>query len=93
MPYIPFTEEQKIAANSVDLADFLRLRGEKLESAGREHKLVYYDGSGKGLQAWDRFKKELKNKERRPQGCFSFSGGGKCRISHLQKNKKLLRTA
>lgn len=47
MPYIPFTEEQKIAANSVDLADFLRLRGEKLESAGREHKLVYYDGSGK----------------------------------------------
>ena len=43
MPYIPFTEEQKIAANSVDLADFLRLRGEKLESAGREHKLVYYD--------------------------------------------------
>ena len=47
MSYIPFTEEQKIAANSVDLADFLRLRGEKLESAGREHKLVYYDGSGK----------------------------------------------
>lgn len=47
MPYIPFTEEQKIIANSVDLADFLRLRGEKLESAGREHKLIYYDGSGK----------------------------------------------
>lgn len=46
MPYIPFTEEQKVIANSVDLADFLRLRGEKLERAGREYKLVYSDGSG-----------------------------------------------
>lgn len=46
MPYIPFTEEQKVVANSVDLADFLRLRGEKLERAGREYKLVYSDGSG-----------------------------------------------
>ena len=47
MPYIPFTEEQKVIANSVDLADFLRLRGEKLERAGREYKLIYYDSSGK----------------------------------------------
>lgn len=46
MPYIPFTEEQKVVANSVDLADFLRLRGEKLERAGREYKLIYNDGSG-----------------------------------------------
>lgn len=46
MPYIPFTEEQKVTANSVDLADFLRLRGERLESAGREYKLIYSDGSG-----------------------------------------------
>ena len=46
MPYIPFTEEQKMLANSVDLADFLRLRGEKLERAGREYKLIYNDGSG-----------------------------------------------
>ena len=46
MPYIPFTEEQKVIANSVDLADFLRLRGEKLEHAGREYKLIYSDGSG-----------------------------------------------
>lgn len=46
MPYIPFTEEQKALANSVDLADFLRLRGEKLERAGREYKLIYNDGSG-----------------------------------------------
>ncbi len=47
MPYIPFTEEQKVIANSVDLAEFLRMRGEKLERVGREHKLIYYDGSGK----------------------------------------------
>ncbi len=46
MPYIPFTEEQKVTVNSVDLADFLRLRGERLESAGREYKLIYSDGSG-----------------------------------------------
>lgn len=46
MPYIPFTEEQKVLANSVDLEDFLRMRGEKLERAGREYKLVYSDGSG-----------------------------------------------
>ena len=47
MPYIPFTDEQKVLANSVDLEQFLRMRGEKLERAGREHKLIYYDGSGK----------------------------------------------
>lgn len=47
MPYIPFTDEQKVLANSVDLEQFLRLRGEKLERVGREHKLIYYDGSGK----------------------------------------------
>ena len=47
MPYIPFTDEQKILANSVDLEQFLRMRGEKLERVGREHKLIYYDGYGK----------------------------------------------
>lgn len=47
MPYIPFTNEQKILANSVDLEQFLRTRGEKLERVGREHKLIYYDSSGK----------------------------------------------
>lgn len=46
MPYIKFTEEEKVTANSVDLAEFLRLRGEKLERAGREYKLIYSDGSG-----------------------------------------------
>ena len=47
VPYIPFTEEQKITANSVDLAEYLRMRGERLERAGREYKLIYYDSSGK----------------------------------------------
>ena len=47
MPYIPFTEEQKVMANFVDLEQFLRMRGEKLERVGREHKLIYYDGSGR----------------------------------------------
>ncbi len=47
MPYIPFTDEQKVMANSVDLEYFLRSRGEKLEKVGREHKLIYTDGSGR----------------------------------------------
>ena len=47
MPYIPFTDEQKILANSVDLEEFLRMRGEKLERVGREHKLIYCDSSGR----------------------------------------------
>lgn len=47
MSYIPFTEEQKMTANSVNLPDFLRMRGEKIERAGREFKLVYSDGSGR----------------------------------------------
>lgn len=47
MPYIPFTDEQKVLANSVDLEEFLRMRGEKLVRVGREHKLIYYDNSGK----------------------------------------------
>lgn len=47
MPYIPFSEEQKVIANSVDLEQFLRMRGEQLERVGRESKLIYTDGSGK----------------------------------------------
>ena len=47
MRYIPYTEEEKQLANSVDLERFLQMRGEKLEKAGREYKLIYYDGSGK----------------------------------------------
>ena len=47
MPYIPFTDEQKVLANSIDLEEFLRMRGEKLERVGREHKLIYCDSSGR----------------------------------------------
>ena len=43
MPYIPFTDEQKVVANSVDLEYFLRNRGEKLEKVGRQYKLIYVE--------------------------------------------------
>ena len=36
MPYIHFTEEQKRQANAVDLAEFLRFKGEPLTRSGRE---------------------------------------------------------
>ena len=36
MPYIHFTEEQKLRANSVDLVEFLRRQGEKLISSGQD---------------------------------------------------------
>lgn len=39
MPYVYFTEEQKERANSVDLEDFLRRKGEKLLPAGRDRRL------------------------------------------------------
>ncbi len=35
MGYIPFTDEEKALANSVDLADFLRMRWEKSKQAQR----------------------------------------------------------
>ena len=41
MRYIPYSEEEKQLANSVDLEQFLQMRGEKLEKIGREYKLVY----------------------------------------------------
>ena len=47
MQYIPFTEEEKTIANSVDLVAFLQSKGEKLERVGREYMLIYYDSSGK----------------------------------------------
>ena len=40
MPYIPFTDEQKLRANSVDLVEFLRRRGEKLIPSGRDKRLA-----------------------------------------------------
>ena len=38
--YIHFTDEQKERANSVDLEEFLRQRGEKLLRAGRESRQI-----------------------------------------------------
>lgn len=40
MPYIHFTEEQKLRASSVDLAEFLLRQGEKLLSSGHEKRLA-----------------------------------------------------
>ena len=38
--YIHFTDEQKQRAASVDLEEFLRCRGEKLLTSGREKRLA-----------------------------------------------------
>ena len=40
MPYIHFTEEQKLRAASVDLVEFLRHQGEKLIRSGPEYRLA-----------------------------------------------------
>lgn len=40
MPYIHFTEEQKLRASSVDLVDFLRRQGEKLTRSGPEYRMA-----------------------------------------------------
>ena len=39
MPYIHFTEEQKLRASEVDLVEFLRCQGEKLIRSGPEYRL------------------------------------------------------
>ncbi|MFG6351401.1 MAG: hypothetical protein K1W21_07260, partial [Oscillospiraceae bacterium] len=39
MPYIHFTEEQKLQANTVDLVEFLRFKGEPLIREGSEYRL------------------------------------------------------
>ena len=40
MPYIHFTEDQKLRANSVDLVEFLRRQGEKLIYSGQDKRLT-----------------------------------------------------
>ena len=72
MPYIPFTDEQKILANSVDLAEYLRVRGEKLERAGIEHKLIYYDSSGKHDSITIRGSKWFDHKNQTGGGAIKF---------------------
>lgn len=39
MPYIKFTDEEKQRANQVDLEDFLQVKGELLQRAGRDKRL------------------------------------------------------
>lgn len=46
MPYIEFTEEEKVRANEVSLEDYLLRRGERLVRAGSQYKLVYHDLHG-----------------------------------------------
>ena len=72
MPYIPFTDEQKQLANSVDLAEYLRVRGEKLERAGVEHKLIYYDSSGKHDSITIRGSKWFDHKNQTGDGAIKF---------------------
>lgn len=72
MPYIPFTDEQKQLANSVDLAEYLRMRGEKLERAGIEHKLIYYDSSGKHDSITIRGSKWFDHKNQTGGGAIKF---------------------
>lgn len=40
MPYIHFTEEQKLRASSVDLVEFLRRQGERLIRSGPEYRMA-----------------------------------------------------
>lgn len=72
MPYIPFTDEQKQLANSVNLAEYLRVRGEKLERVGREHKLIYYDSSGKHDSITIRGSKWFDHKNQTGGGAIKF---------------------
>ena len=72
MPCIPFTDEQKQLANSVDLAEYLRVRGEKLERVGIEHKLIYYDSSGKHDSITIRGSKWFDHKNQTGGGAIKF---------------------
>ena len=72
MSYIPFTDEQKVLANSVNLEEFLRMRGEKLERVGREHKLIYYDSSGKHDSITIRGSKWFDHKNQTGGGAIKF---------------------
>lgn len=72
MPYIPFTEEEKMTANSVDLAEYLHMRGEMLERAGREYKLIYSDDSGSHDSITIRGSKWFDHKNQTGGGAIKF---------------------
>ena len=44
--FIPFSEDDKLRASSVDLVSFLQSRGEQLRRLGHDYKLIYTDGGG-----------------------------------------------
>ncbi len=44
--FIPFSEDDKLRASSVDLVSFLQSRGEQLRRLGHDYKLIYTDGDG-----------------------------------------------
>ncbi len=44
--FIPFSDDDKLRASSVDLVAFLQSRGEQLKRLGHDYKLIYTDGGG-----------------------------------------------
>lgn len=59
MSYIHFTEEQKLRASSVDLAEFLRRQGEKLIPSGSEYRMTSdHSITIRGNEWWDHATKE-----------------------------------
>ena len=44
--FIPFTDDDKLRASSVDLVSFLQSRGEQVKRLGHDYKLIYTDGGG-----------------------------------------------
>lgn len=50
--YISFTDEQKMEANSTDLADFLRSQGESLKRSGNEYQWVRHPGVTISKNRW-----------------------------------------
>ena len=56
----------------MNLEEFLRMRGEKLERVGREHKLIYYDSSGKHDSITIRGSKWFDHKNQTGGGAIKF---------------------
>jgi hypothetical protein len=50
--YIPFTEEQKIRANNVDIVGFLRSQGEEVTRSGHEYRWKRHDSVTVSGAAW-----------------------------------------
>lgn len=58
MAFIPFTDEQKRRANSVDLVDFLQRQGEQLTRSGREWRWKRHDSVTIRGNRWYRHSRE-----------------------------------